>query len=329
MDTLLSTVLDRVVGKSPALEGASPFVSREEAEAISLLPAENLMDIVSLAGTVRAKCAPGWFRCGIVNAKSGRCPENCAFCAQSAHHSTGVAVYPLMKADEIVERARRAKEYGAERFGIVTSGTALPEKDLDELCRAVERISGEVGMGVCGSLGMLSPERAARFRAAGMTRYHHNLETAESFFPHICSTHRYSEDTDSVKAALAAGLEVCSGGIIGLGESREQRVELAFTVAELGVTSIPMNFLMAVQGTRLADEPRLKPEEALRTIAVFRLINPFRDILIAGGRSHVLGGLESWIFAAGANGMMVGDYLTKPGASPDSDAAMMRSLGVM
>ena len=329
MDTLLATVLDRVAGKSPVLEGASPFVSRKEAEAISLLPAENRMDIVSLAGMVRAKCAPGWFRCGIVNAKSGRCAENCAFCAQSAHHDTGVAVYPFMTADEIVERARKAKEYGAERFGIVTSGTSLPEKDIAELCRAVERICSELGMGVCGSLGMLTPERAERFRAAGMTRYHHNLETAESFFPHICSTHAYEEDINSVKAALGAGMEVCSGGIIGLGESREQRVELAFTAAELGVTSIPLNFLIAVPGTRLENQPRLCAEEALRAIAVFRLINPSRDILIAGGRSHVLGSLESWIFAAGANGMMVGDYLTKPGASPDSDAAMMRSLGVM
>lgn len=324
MDTLLDAVLHRL---STVEHG--PLLSRSEAEAFLQLPESSTPDMLSVAGAVRAARSPAFFNCGILNAKSGRCPENCAFCAQSAHHETGAPVYPFVSQDVILQKAAEAARHGVRRFSLVVSGTMLDEKDVEPLCRAVERIIAETGMSVCGSLGILTPERAACYREAGVTRYHHNLETAESFFPNICTTHAYERDVESLRAARAAGMEVCSGGIIGLGESREQRAELAWTLAELGVDSVPINFLNAIPGTRLEHMPRLAPQEALRTIALFRIMHPGRDILIAGGRSHVLGEWQSWLYAAGANGLMIGDYLTTSGAAFEADLAMMRTLGVV
>ena len=230
MDTLLADILHRL---STSVNG--PLLSRSEAEEFLRLPSSSTLDMLSVAGAVRAARAPAFFNCGILNAKSGRCPENCAFCAQSAHHETGAPVYPFVSTDLILQKAAEAAGHGVRRFSLVVSGTMLDEKDVEPLCRAVERIIAETGMSVCGSLGILTPERAACYREAGMTRYHHNLETAESFFPHICTTHDYARDVESLRAARAAGMEVCSGGIIGLGESLEQRVELAWTLAEIGV----------------------------------------------------------------------------------------------
>lgn len=324
MDTLLDAVLHRL---STVEHG--PLLSRSEAEAFLRLPESSTPDMLSVAGAVRAARSPAFFNCGILNAKSGRCPENCAFCAQSAHHETGAPVYPFVSQEVILQKAAEAARHGVRRFSLVVSGTMLDEKDVEPLCRAVERIIEETGMSVCGSLGILTPERAACYREAGVTRYHHNLETAESFFPNICTTHAYERDVESLRAARAAGMEVCSGGIIGLGESREQRAELAWTLAELGVDSVPINFLNAIPGTRLEHMPRLAPQEALRTIALFRIMHPDRDILIAGGRSHVLGEWQSWLYAAGANGLMIGDYLTTSGAAFEADLAMMRTLGVV
>ena len=323
MHTLLFTVLQRL-----SVPGKGPLLSRSEAEEFLHLPSSATLDMFSVAGAVRAARAPSFFNCGIINAKSGRCPENCAFCAQSAHHETGAPVYPFVEEDTLVRRAEEAASHGTKRFSIVTSGTMLGEADVEPMCRAVERIIRETGMAVCGSLGILTPERAVCYREAGMTRYHHNLETAESYFPHICTTHAYERDVESLRVAREAGLEVCSGGIIGLGESLEQRVELAFTLAQAGADSVPLNFLNAIKGTRLEHMPRLEPAEALRTIAMFRLVHPAKDILIAGGRGHVLGEWQSWLYAAGANGMMTGDYLTTSGAAFEADLAVMRTLGV-
>ena len=226
MDSLLETILRRLPGA-----GKAPLLSRSEAEAFVSLPSSSTADMLAVAGAVRAMCAPDFFNCGIVNAKSGRCPENCAFCAQSAHHETGSAVYPFVGQETLLQRAAEAASHGTKRFSIVVSGTMLGEADVEPLCRAVESIIRETGMAVCGSLGLLTPERARMYREAGMTRYHHNLETARSFFPHICTTHEYDDDVSSLAAAREAGMEVCSGGIMGLGESRAQRVELACTLA--------------------------------------------------------------------------------------------------
>ena len=323
---ILQKILRRLTESSPFPKGA--FVSFSEANELVHLPDSATMDLLAAAGIVRAVCSPPFFNCAIVNAKSGHCPEDCAFCAQSLHHSANAPVYPLMKQEDLLYRAVAAKAAGASHFGIVTSGTRLSERDADSLCQTIERIIKETELSVCGSLGMVNYNLALQLKQAGMSRYHHNLETAPSFFTHICTTHDYEDDIASIRAAQKAGLEICSGGIAGLGESPEQRAEWACLLAELNVDSIPLNFLIPIKGTKLSKQPPLPVREALRTIALFRIVHPKRQLLIAGGRSHVLGEWESWLYAAGANGMMIGDYLTAPGAQGKHDQMMMKTLGV-
>jgi biotin synthase len=268
--------------------------------------------------------------CSIINAKSGRCPENCSFCAQSSHHRTDAPVYPLKEVEVMVQAAAQAAAQGATCFGIVTSGTAIDSGDeLDRLCHTLGRISRETSIAPSCSLGLLDEATARRLKAAGMTTYHHNLETARSFFPSICSTHDYEEDVDTVRAAKNAGLQVCSGGIFGLGESMAQRIELALTLRELEVDSVPLNFLNPVPGTPLADADNLTPLECLHTIALFRFILPDRKISVCGGRERNLRDLQSWIFLAGASGTMIGDFLTTSGRPVDSDLQMVKDLGFM
>ncbi len=267
--------------------------------------------------------------CSIINAKSGKCPENCAFCAQSAHHSTAVASYALVDEDEMVRCAKQAEDNGASCYGIITSGTGISKGDeLDRICATLRRIRSESGVLPSCSLGIMSDETALILKEAGMVTYHHNLETARSFFPNICSTHDYQEDVETVKAAKRAGLKVCSGGIFGLGESFDQRIEMALTLRELNVDSIPVNFLDPVEGTRLADANFLTPLECLKTIAIYRFLLPDRQIKVCGGRDKNLRELQSWIFMAGASGMMTGNYLTKAGRDPEQDRRMIGDLGL-
>ncbi|UZP66735.1 biotin synthase BioB [Desulfovibrio mangrovi] len=310
-----------------ALSGNGIFA--DQALALSELPAAFTMDILAAARRVTtAFKTEDTFTCGIVNGKSGRCSENCAFCAQSRHHDTGVAVYPLLETDTLLDRALELAEAGADRYGIVTSGNTVNGQELDRLCEAALQITARTSLKLCASLGQLTPERALQLRQAGFSSYHHNLETAESFFPHICTTHPYADDIATVRHALAAGFRVCSGGILGLGESPAQRVELAMTLRELDVHSVPVNFLNPIAGTRLADRAPLHPMAALRSLALFRLIMPRKDILVAGGREHTLGQYQSWIFMAGANGMMIGNYLTTSGRNMTDDMTMLRDLGL-
>lgn len=266
--------------------------------------------------------------CGIVNAKSGRCAEDCAFCAQSGRHRTDAPVYNLRRPDEVVCAAAEAAAISANRFGIVTSGTRVAEgPELDAVCEAVARIAADGAVSPCASLGILSEEALRQLWAAGLRGYHHNLETARSFFPEICTTHAYDDDVATVAAARRLGFMTCSGGIFGLGESRAQRVELALTLRELGVESVPVNFLVPVAGTRLEHREPLPPLECLQILAVYRFLLPTATIKVCAGRDRNLGDLASWIFYAGANGMMVGHYLTTAGREPAADLAMVRALG--
>ena len=265
--------------------------------------------------------------CSIINAKSGRCAENCAFCAQSAHHDTGVSVYPLVDEDEIVRCAALAEQNGAGCYGIVTSGTRINKaEELDRVCRAVGRIKAETGISPSCSLGILDEETALRLKDAGMETYHHNLETARSFFPAICSTHDYEDDVATIRAAKAVGLRVCCGGIFGLGETFAQRIEMALTLRELNVDSIPLNFLNPVAGTRLESADNLTPLECLTIIAVYRFLLPDKRLSVCGGREKNLRELQSWMFMAGANGTMTGNYLTTPGRPPELDRQMLKDL---
>ena len=284
-------------------------------EIFSLLPWSNRLR--------RHHCGRNIALCAIANAKSGRCGENCAFCAQSAAYATGVETFPLITVDELLSRARTAWEAGAENFSVVTSGTAV--QSADERSRIAAMFEGltDLGLGPCASLGFLDAEAAELYRRAGLKHYHHNLEAARSFFPSICSSHPYDRAVETVKMAKAAGFYVCSGGIMGLGESPEQRVELALELRDLEVDSIPLNFLQPVPGTPLADQPGLTSHAALLTTAMFRFVNPTRDLRICGGRQRTFGDFQALLFAAGANGLMVGNYLTTRGRQWEDDRRLL------
>jgi biotin synthase len=265
--------------------------------------------------------------CSIINAKSGRCPENCAFCAQSAHHETAAPVYPLVDEEQIVRSAVQAEQQGSTCYGIVTSGTTITKgAELESICRAARRIRTETGIVPSCSLGIIDYATACALKDAGVETYHHNLETARSFFPQICSTHAYDDDIATINAVKQAGLKVCCGGIFGLGETAAQRIELAFTIGELAVDSVPLNFLNPIEGTRLAGAKLIDPLECLVTIALYRLILPDRKISVCGGREHNLRDLQSWMFFAGANGTMIGNYLTTSGRPAAADWQMLSDL---
>jgi biotin synthase len=265
--------------------------------------------------------------CSIINAKSGRCPENCAFCAQSAHHSSDVPVYGLVDEESLVAGAREAEKNGSVCYGIVTSGTTINTgEELERICRALARIRRETAIAPSCSLGLLDEETARTLKEAGAETYHHNLETARSFFPSICTTHDYEEDVATVRAAKKAGMEVCCGGIFGLGETPAQRVEMALTLRELDVDSVPLNFLNPIEGTRLAGSQLITPQECLMTIALYRLLLPAKTITVCGGREKNLRDLQSWMFFAGASGTMIGNYLTTTGRDTADDWQMLRDL---
>ena len=267
--------------------------------------------------------------CSIINAKSGRCQENCSFCAQSAHHTSSPPVYPMKSREEIIDGARLAQEEGSHCYGIVTSGTQ-PEfgDEFDTVLSAIREIRDRFDVEPSASLGLLTEELAQALADAGCVTYHHNLETARSFFPNICTTHDYEEDVNTVRLAKSAGMKVCCGGIFGLGESYEQRVELAETLRELKVDSVPLNFLNPIQGTPLENHQSLSPMDCIRAITMFRYFLSDKPISVCGGRETNLRELQSWIFMAGASGTMVGNYLTTSGRDREVDMQMFSDIEV-
>ncbi|MFH1033856.1 MAG: biotin synthase BioB [Pseudomonadota bacterium] len=267
--------------------------------------------------------------CAIVNARSGRCSEDCAFCAQSAHHHTQAETYGLMDAQEIVARGKAAAAAGALRFGIVTSGRACPDgPELDAICRAVERLRAENVILPCASLGLLNEDQARRLASSGLVRYHHNLEAGPSFFPRVCTTHAYQDRVDTVLTARQAGLETCVGGIVGLGETAGERLEFFEALAGLAPESVPLNFLNAIPGTRLERVRPLSALEALAAIAVCRLLLPKAHIRTCGGRQQVLGNLAPLMYLAGASATMIGNYLTTEGRQASEDIRDLEALGL-
>jgi biotin synthase len=266
--------------------------------------------------------------CGIVNAKSGICPENCRFCAQSAHYRTDAPVYPLITTKEIVEKARMAKAAGTHLFSVVTSGTRISDdQEWKVIYRAVEGINN-LGIRSCASLGMLNKEMADSLVKAGLFRYHHNLETARSFFDNICTTHDYEEDIETLRIAKKAGLSLCSGGIIGLGENMMHRIELAMTLKEADVDSVPINILNPIAGTPLENVLPLTPIEILLAVAIFRFILPDKDIRLCGGKEKNLRQLLPLGIIAGCNSLMTGNYLTTLGRDTVQDIEMIRDMGL-
>ncbi|WP_455366433.1 biotin synthase BioB [Kaarinaea lacus] len=264
--------------------------------------------------------------CAISNVRSGNCSENCSFCSQSGHYQTSAPVYNYISSEELSRQAQQAREWGASDFGVVSKGWGVrsdkERKHLKEYFQTLEQTSD---IGRCASLGVLDNNSAAELKAMGMENYHHNLECAESFFDQVCTTHTYQENIDTIQAAVNAGLRVCSGGILGMGESLDQRIELADTLRQLSVESVPLNFLSPQQGTPFGDRTPLTPMEILKCIAVFRYMLPRAEIRIAGGRQF-LGDMQSMIFMAGASGVMIGDYLTTKGRSVEDDLKMLADL---
>ncbi len=268
--------------------------------------------------------------CVIINAKSGACSEDCAFCSQSARAGSGAPRYPLLGREKLVEAAQNAAAAGAARFSLVTSGRGVgTPREQAAVVAAVAAIREAVpDLRVCASLGIVDREFLQDLQAAGLYRFHHNLEAAASHFPRICTTHTFAERVATIEAAKAAGLSVCAGGILGLGESVAQRWELAQALKDLEVDAIPLNFLHPLAGTALADRPLLAPLEALQAVAAFRLTFPQRSLIICGGRQVTLRSLSPLVFAAGADALMTGDYLTTRGRLPEDDRQMLADLGL-
>ncbi len=268
--------------------------------------------------------------CSIVNAKSGNCSEDCGFCSQSAYSDTGIEEYPMMDPEEIVKAARDSHNMKATRFGIVIGRKGIkysPRSEREKIFEAIRALKEDGSVIPDASLGILSWETALELKEAGLEGYHHNLETSRRFFPNICTTHSYDERVETIRIAKAAGFYACSGGIFGMGESVEDRVDMAFTLRELDVDSIPVNFLVAIPGTKLENQEPLDQLEILKIIAVYRLIFPTKDIRMCGGREKNLGDMQSLIFAAGANATLIGNYLTTFGREPLLDIKMVEDLG--
>jgi biotin synthase len=268
--------------------------------------------------------------CSIANARSGACDQDCGFCAQSSRSHAAIAAYPLLDVEEIVSAAYRAVASGAVRFSIVTSGGAMrPGRDLDGVLTALGRISEETGLETCASLGCVSRDVLTALKAAGLKRYHHNLEAAESYWPSVCTTRPFAEQRRVVRDAKDVGLEVCSGGIFGMGESKNQRIALLEELRALDVDAVALNFFTPIPGTPFADVRPISPLDCLRIVIAARLMMPRRDIRLCGGRERNGRDLQAMLLVGGASGMMIGGYLTTPGRSPGEDLAMIRDLGLV
>lgn len=264
----------------------------------------------------------------LVNAKSGRCPEDCSFCAQSSFYDTGIKKYPLLSKEELFERAKKAQEGGATSFCLVCAYRDPPEKDFQHICEAIKEIKSKVKIEVNVSLGFMTLSRARELKKLGVKRYNHNLEAAESYFEKICNTHKFSDRLNTAKIVKEAGLQLCSGGILGMGESARQRIELAFSLASLNPDEVPVNILIGREGTPLAGIEPIQPLDAIKTIAVWRFIMPKTILKIAGGREVHLKENDKMALRAGANGIITGGYLTTGGNEANRDIAMIREIGL-
>ena len=266
--------------------------------------------------------------CSIVNAKSGKCPEDCSFCAQSAHHTTRLESYPLMTRSDILSKAEK-EEGHSKRFGIVTAGRGLSQPELETV---KESIAGFRELNLeqipCASLGILEEDDFKALKNAGLTRYHHNLETSRKFYPNICSTHSYEERVETITRAKNAGLEICVGGIFGLGETIDGRIDLLYEIRDLEPDSVPVNFLVPISGTPLEGSQRISLWDAVKILAAARFIMPDTDIKLGAGRLEVFKDAQHLVFLAGANGMIVGDLLTIKGRTLEDDLAVIRDLGL-
>ena len=297
-----------------------------EEEALKLY-GEPLEELCESADRIRRHfCGSRFDLCTIINGKSGRCSENCRFCAQSAHNHTGVTEYPLLPDDEIVAQAKRDHEQGVLRYSIVTSGKRLSDGEVERMCGVIRRIRSEVGIQVCVSFGLLNEEQYRKLKEAGASRVHNNLETSGENFANVCTTHTFDDKINAIRAAQAAGLAVCSGGIMGLGETPKDRISMAMSLRELGIKSVPVNMLNPIPGTPFEKNPRLTADDMRRIVAVYRFILPEASIRLAGGRG-LLEDKGKGCFVSGANAAISGDMLTTAGITTKTDLEMLEELG--
>lgn len=302
-------------------------IDRAEALAILSSPDEEILDLLAAAYRVRHRAFGNTVQLFfLMNAKSGLCPEDCGYCSQSKVSEAEIPRYNLLSAPKLMEAARLAAEQQSKTFCIVISARGPTEREIDFVCDIAPKIKAEHGLNICACLGLLSPDQARRLAAAGVDKVNHNLNTSERYYGEICSTHTYADRVATLAACREAGLALCSGGIMGMGESPADLVAMAFELRDLRVESIPLNFLNAIDGTPLENVERLNPRDCLRGLAMMRLVNPAAEIRIAGGREIHLGSLQALGLYA-ANSMFVGDYLTTKGQLPEADYRMIEDLG--
>ncbi|MGL4595577.1 MAG: biotin synthase BioB [Thermoguttaceae bacterium] len=300
------------------------MIKSEQKEIIDFVKSASLDRIFSATKTLREKqFGKNIETCMIVNAKCGLCINDCKFCSQSSHYITEVSSFPLISKDDLLKSFRRAESAKSNNWGIVTSGQAVSQDELQEITNFISDALSGGRTRKCASLGQLNLDSLRELKQAGLTRYHHNLEVSQNFYPQICSTQKWEDRARTVRLAKEVGLEVCSGGLFGLGESWEDRAELAASLCDLEVNCVPINFFDANPAVPLASRKQLSADEALRIVALFRLILPTISIRICGGRPKILQTLQHHIFDAGADALMTGDYLTTSGVTPESDHAMI------
>jgi biotin synthase len=305
------------------------YIDRPLAEQLAALRDEHFPQLIGLAHQVRlAWMGPAVEVESIISAKTGGCPEDCVFCSQSARYHTDVVREPMLPSDRLVELARQTRALGGTEFCIVVAVRGPDERMLRAVIEAAHAIRAEVEIEVAASLGILKDGQAERLAAAGVHRYNHNLEAGPRFFPQICTTHTFEDRVETCRKVIAAGMELCSGGIFGMGETWDDRLDLAFVLRDLDTHEIPCNFLNPRPGTPLSAAPLLHPLDALRCVAIFRCVNPAAVLRYAGGREVVLRDLQAYGMLAGANGLIVGNYLTTLGRSAEADLAMLADLGM-
>jgi biotin synthase len=307
------------------------LLDRQDAEILTRVSGDEIYDLFYWANKIRINFVGRDVKfCAIVAAKVGGCSEDCKFCAQSAHYDAPSKEQSQLTDDEVLDSAWHAASVGADSFGIVNSGRGPTRKELEEWLKPIMmKIAVEGKTRACATLGALTPETAKFLYDCGIRRINHNLETSERHYPNIVSTHPYSERVNTLRIAKEAGLSLCSGGIFGMGEVWNDRLDMLFMLREIGVDVVPLNFLNAIHGTPLENQPKLAPMECLKIIAIARFILPDKELKVAGGREVCLRDLQSWIFFAGADSTMIGNYLTTYGRKPEMDHQMVLDLGLM
>ncbi len=311
--------------KEKALKGKG--VTREEA--LWLLGYENLDALCDAAGEVARKWQGDTVdSCSIVNARSGMCGEDCKWCAQASRHHTGCETYNFLDSEEVMKAAEANEEAGIRRFSLVTSGRTVTKRDLEKFCDVYRQLSNETDLYLCASMGLLDEEEMKMLKEAGVKRYHCNMETSEKVFKTLCTTHTPADKRKTIAAAKKAGLAVCSGGIIGMGETGEDRVDFALELRDLDVDSVPINILNPIKGTPLQDTPLISEEDIIRTVAIFRFILPTKSLRFAGGRMRLSYKSMLRIMTGGMNGVLMGDMLTTVSNTIADDRVLFKEAGL-